>query len=68
MINLGSILAKISYFLHITDGEGQLDIVDLAFIGIVIKMLYAPNFDWAAVCSLLPIIISQLHADHIASK
>ncbi len=54
-----------AYWLHITDGEGQLDIVDLSLIGIVIKMLFAPHLDWQAVCSMIPILASQMHNQHL---
>jgi len=59
---------KTCYFLHITDGEGQLDIVDLSFIGVIIKLLFAPSLDWAAVCTMIPLIISQMHSNHLAAK
>jgi hypothetical protein len=61
-------LLKVFYFLHISDGKGQLDITDLAFMAIIVKLLFAPNFDWASVCSMIPIIASQMHQNHIDSK
>lgn len=65
---ISSTICKVSYWLHITDGSGQLDIVDLSFMGIVIKMLYADTFDWQAVCAMLPLIASQMHTNQIDSK
>lgn len=59
---------KTCYFLHITDGKGQLDIVDLSFMAIIVKMMLAPNFDWAAVCAMIPIIAQQMHTNHLASQ
>lgn len=56
---------KVSYFLHITDGQGQLDIVDLSFMAVIIKLMFAPNFDWQAVCTLLPLLASQMHTNHL---
>ena len=56
---------KACYFLHITDGHGQLDLTDLSFAAIVIKMILAPNFDWGAVCAMIPVLASQMHSNHI---
>ncbi len=58
-------LLKTFYFLHLTDGQGQLDITDLSFMAVVIKMIMAPNFDWQAVCALLPILAAQIHTNHL---
>ena len=62
------IIHKIAYFLHITDGQGQLDIVDLSFMAVIIKLMFAPNFDWQAVCTMIPLIASQMHANALAAK
>lgn len=61
-------LIKLAYFLHIYDGEGQLDLEDLAFIAVMVKIILNPSIDWAAVCSLVPVILSQMHVRHIDSK
>lgn len=61
-------IEKVAFFAHISDGEGQLDIVDLSFIAIVVKMLLAPNFDWQAVCAMLPLIASQMHTNQLSAK
>lgn len=58
-------LSKLAYFLHITDGQGQLDIVDLSFIGITVKLLLAPNMDWQAVCAMIPMLAAQMHSNHL---
>lgn len=68
MISVWNVLTKIAYFLHITDGQGQLDIVDLSFMAVIIKLMFAPNFDWQAVCTMLPLIASQMHTNQLASK
>ena len=65
---LSSYIAKIAFFLHITDGQGQLDIVDLSFIAVIIKLMFAPNFDWQAVCTMLPLIASQMHTNQLAAQ
>ncbi len=62
------LIQKIAYFLHITDGQGQLDIVDLSFIALTVKIIIEPNMDWGAVCGLVPIIAQQMHINHLESK
>jgi hypothetical protein len=59
---------KIASFLHITDSAGQLDIVDLAFIASVIKVVIAPGVDYGAMASLIGIILSKMHADHLEAN
>ncbi len=54
--------------MHVTDGCGQLDIVDLSFIALVIKMMIQHTFDWPAVCTLIPVIASQMHQQYLDSK
>lgn len=61
-------LLRACYFLHITDGVGQLDIVDLSFMLVVGRLILAPNFDWPAVCTLIPIIAQQMHTNHLDAK
>lgn len=59
---------KTCYFLHISDGQGQLDIVDLSFIAVIVKLMLAPNFDWQAVCTMIPLIASQMHTNHLQAQ
>ena len=61
-------ISKIAYFLHIYDGEGQLDLEDISFMLIVGKIMLSPGIDWAAVCALVPVIISQMHVRNTDSK
>lgn len=61
-------IAKLAYFLHIYNGEGQLDLEDIAFMLIVGKLVLAPGIDFAAVCSLIPVIASQMHIRSTESK
>ena len=59
---------KTCFFLHITDGSGQLDLVDLSFIATVVKIMVSPNVDWPSVCSLVPVIMAKMHVTHLRSK
>lgn len=54
-------ILKALYFLHIYDGAGQLDLEDIAFMLLVGKLMFSPGIDWAAMCSLIPVIASQMH-------
>lgn len=65
MLKVKLYIYKIAYFLHITNGEGQLDITDLSFMAIIIKLMMAPNFDWNAVCVMLPLLASQMHTNYL---
>lgn len=61
-------IKKISYFLHITDSAGQLDIVDLSFIALVCKVMFAPGIDYAALGSLIAVILSKMHSDQLEAS
>lgn len=50
------------------DSEGNLDLIDLSFIGMVVKVLYAPNIDFPSVCSLVGVILAKMHRSHLESK
>ncbi len=54
-------ILKTLYAIHIYDGAGQLDLEDIAFMLIVGKLILAPGIDFAAVCSLIPVIAAQMH-------
>lgn len=61
-------IEKLAYFLHIYDGQGQLDLEDIAFMLVVGKLVLAPGIDWAAVCAMIPVIAAQMHVRSIDSK
>lgn len=62
------LIKKCSWFLHITDSAGQLDIVDLSFIAMVCKVLFAPGIDYSALGALIAVILSKMHSDQLESK
>ena len=63
-----SYISDIAWFLHITDVEGRLDIVDLAFVGTMVKIIFAPGIDYPALGALIATIMAKMHADHLESK
>lgn len=62
------LIMQISFFFHITDGSGQLDLTDLSFMLVVGKVMCAPGIDYQSVCALIGVILAQMHANQIASK
>lgn len=62
------LLKNITFFLHIYDGQGQLDLEDIAFICLIFKIMMSPGIDWAAVCSLATVILAQMHVRSTDSK
>ena len=65
-MKLKDCIQRVAYFLHITDGSGQLDLVDLSFMATVIKILIAPNIDWPSLTSLMGLILAKIHKHHLA--
>lgn len=63
-----SFILKALYAVHIYDGEGQLDLEDMAFMLLVGKIMMSPGIDWTAVCTLVPIIAAQMHVRSSDSK
>lgn len=57
-------LNRIGAFLHITDCNGNLDLVDLSFMLVVGKVILSPGIDYPAVCSLVPVILAKMHKTH----
>lgn len=62
---MGKFIRKVVYFLHISDGHGQLDLEDMAFILIVGKVLFAPGIDYSALGALIAVIMSKMHSNSI---
>lgn len=54
-------LRKICYFLRIVDEEPRLDLSDLAFMIILVKIITAVQVDWA---SMVTLAIAALNAMH----
>lgn len=59
---------RVALFLHITDSTGQLDLIDLSFIGVVGKILMAPTVDWQSATSLVGLILAKMHTNHLNHK
>lgn len=54
-------IRKIAKFLHIIDDFGQLDLTDLAFICIIIKIMMSSNLDWPSVIVLATACMNKMH-------
>lgn len=61
-------LKLVASFLHITDSNGQLDIVDLSFMLTVGKVILAPGIDYSALGALIAVLLGKMHSDFIESK
>lgn len=55
------LIKKISDFLHITDEDGRMNLTDVAFIVIMIKIMYSPTLDFPAVVTLATVCINKIH-------
>jgi hypothetical protein len=62
------LIHRVSYFLHITDGQGQLDLTDLSFMLVVGKVIFATGIDYQSVCALVGVILAQMHSNQLAAK
>lgn len=58
-------LLRFFYFFHVTDGQGQLDIVDLSFMMMVGKVFLTKGIDWPSVVSLITVILSKMHKSNL---
>lgn len=53
-------LLKLGAFCHIIDDDGRLDLTDIAFIVIMIKIALAVTLDWPAVVTLAVTILNKM--------
>jgi hypothetical protein len=56
------ILRKIAYFLCITTDEPRLNLPDVAFIIILVKILMASSLDWQALVVFAVAILNSMHS------
>jgi hypothetical protein len=68
MHKIVSSLKHIGKFLHIIDNDGKLDLIDLSFVGMVVKVLISPNIDFPSVCSLVGVILAKMHRTHLEAN
>lgn len=60
-------IKEVARFLHIVDNEGQLDLTDLTFIAIIVKIMCASTLDFPAVVTLATVCINKMHRRHVDS-
>lgn len=53
-------LLKAGKFAHIIDDDDRLDLTDIAFIVIMIKVAFAASLDWPAVVTLATVCINKM--------
>lgn len=53
-------IKQAAYFLHIMDDDG-LNLTDLAFICIVIKIMSSSNLDWPSIMVLATLCVNKMH-------
>jgi len=58
----------VARFLHLIDDRNKLDIVDLSFVAIIIKLVISPNPDWSAVAAIVPVIMAKMQRVHVRSN
>jgi len=61
-------LKKIARFLHFIDDDGQLDLTDLAFICIMVKIMMASSLDWPSVIVLATACMNKMHRRQSGNK
>lgn len=61
-------LKRVARFLHIVDNKGQLDITDLAFICIIVKIMMSTNLDWPSVIVLATACMNKMQRRHSDAK
>jgi len=54
-------IQKIAYFLHLIDDDNRLNLEDIAFCVIMVKIVMSPNVDWTALVSLAVCTLNMMH-------
>jgi hypothetical protein len=61
------VIKEVGRFLHIIDDDGQLDLTDLAFIAIIVKIMCSSTLDFPAVVTLATVCINKMHRRQVDS-
>lgn len=61
-------MIKLLRFLHIIDDRGKLDIIDLSFIAIMVKVIIAPVIDLSSIGAIVPVLVAKMQRTHYRSK
>lgn len=54
-------LREVGQFCHVIDDDGRLDLTDVAFMIIMIKVACAHALDWPAVVTLATVLLNKIH-------
>jgi hypothetical protein len=58
-------LQKIALFLHIIDSDNTLNLADIAFMVVLIKIIAATNVDWPSMVTLMTVALNMMHQRHV---
>jgi len=58
---------KIAVFLRLIDDDGKLNIADLAFIIILIKIAFSGNMDWPSIVVLATTCLNSAHQRSVSA-
>lgn len=61
-------LRKVCYFLRIVDEEPRLDLSDLAFMIILVKIIIAVQVDWPSMVTLAIAALNSMHNKSLDAK
>jgi hypothetical protein len=61
-------IKRIALLMHIIDNTGKLDLVDLSFIAMVLKVVLAPGIDFPSVTALVGVILAKMHRFHVENR
>lgn len=58
-------IQKVAYFLHLIDDDTRLNLEDIAFCVILIKIACSSNTDWSAMVTLAVVCLNLMHKRHV---
>ena len=61
-------IQKVAYFLRLIDDDNRINLADLAFVVLLVKITFSGSMDWASVVVLMTTCLNSAHQRHIESK
>ena len=61
-------IKQIAYFLCLIDDTPQVDLANIAFIIILIKIILAQTVDWVSLCAFAATILNAMHSRGIVAN
>lgn len=58
-------IKKIATFLHILDIDDTLNLADIAFMVVMIKIIIASSVDWPSMVTLMTVALNMMHQRHV---